>query len=430
MENPLVYEELRSPVTAQLETTYKCTNKCNYCYNSWRGRKNLPKTSLSKEDSMILSKKLVEGELFEVVLTGGEPLLRRDIVYPCAEYLSSNNVDVGLNTNLILLNEKDIKKIKDSGISRVFASLSSSEERLYNEITETKAFRKAVRGIETILKNKLPLGINMVVTKTNKHQVYDVGKFLHEEGVKYFSATPASPCAFMPRELELDREEVIHTLDDLLRIQEDFKMIVDVVEPIPRCITDDSEKYEQFFKRDCAAGKLTIAISPGGKVRPCTHVSEEYGDLINEELSVIWNRMKPWRDGKYVPKECHECAEMSVCSFGCREAAKIESGSYSSLEPWARKPLNENRKKVKIASIPEDTELRVIPNLRFRKEKRGYFVFSPRDHSAIYANEELFRVLSSLYQKGKFRLGDLKKGEEGLGLSNIIKYLNVRGLIE
>ncbi|MEK6832412.1 MAG: radical SAM protein [Nanoarchaeota archaeon] len=429
-ENPLIYEELKSPVTAQLETTYKCTNRCNYCYNSWRGRKNLPKTSLSKEDSFTISKKLVEGEVFEVVLTGGEPLLRRDIVYPCAEYLSSNNVDVGLNTNLILLKEEDIQRIKDSGISRVFASLPSSDERLYNEITETKAFRKAVGGMETLLKNKMPLGINMVVTKTNKHQVYDVGKFLYELGVKYFSATPASPCSFMPRELELDRKEVINTLDELLRIQEDFKMLVDVVEPIPRCITDNSEKYEQFLKRDCAAGKLTIAISPSGKVRPCTHISEEYGDLINEELPIIWNRMKPWREGKYVPENCQTCAEMEICSFGCREAAKIENGSYSGLEPWATKPLKENRKKIIINSPPDDIELRIISNLRFRKEKRGYFVFSPRDHSAIYANEELFKVLSFLSQKEKFKLDNLKKESEGLGLSNIIKYLNTRGLIE
>ncbi|MBP6857261.1 radical SAM protein [Candidatus Pacearchaeota archaeon] len=430
MKNPIIYEELKSPVTAQLETTYKCTSRCNYCYNSWRGRKNLPKTSLSKEDSMTISKKLVEGELFEVVLTGGEPLLRRDIVYPCAKYLSQNNVDVGLNTNLILLNEDDIHKIRDSGISRVFASLPSSDEKLYNEITKTKSFKKAVRGIETIIKNKLPLGINMVVTKTNKHQVYEVGKLLYEKGVKYFSATPASPCSFMPRELELEKEEVVHTLDSLLMVEKDFNMIVDVVEPLPRCITKNSKEYEQFFKRDCAAGKLTIAISPGGKVRPCTHISKEYGNLLNEELSEIWDRMKSWREGKYIPKECHKCEEMSICSFGCREAAKIETGSYSKMEPWATEPLKENRKEIKVVSIPQDKELKVIPNLRFRKEKRGYFVFSPRDHSAIYANEELFKVLSSLYNRGKFTLGELNKEEKRLGLVNIIKYLNVKGIVE
>lgn len=144
----LVYEELKSPVTAQLEVTYRCTSRCDYCYNSWRNKRDFPVNSLSEKDAFIIAKKIVDGEVFEVVLTGGEPLLRRDIIYPLAEYLSSNNVDVGLNTNLILLKDDDILKIKDSGISRVFASLPSANETLYNKITHTKSFRRVVKGIE------------------------------------------------------------------------------------------------------------------------------------------------------------------------------------------------------------------------------------------------------------------------------------------
>jgi len=369
--------------------------------------------------------------LFEVVLTGGEPLLRRDIVYPLAEFLSSNNVDVGLNTNLLLMNETDVQRIKDSGISRVFASLPSADEGLYNAITNTKGFRRAVRGIETLVSAKIPLGVNMVVTKSNKHQVYAVGKFLHEHGIKYFSATPASPCEYMSRELELGRAEVLQVLDDLLKVQSDFNMSVDVVEPIPRCILmGDPTTYEQFFKRDCAAGKTTIAISPSGKVRPCTHISEEYGDLIKEELSVIWKRLSPWRAGEYIPDECNLCGERNICSYGCREAARIDGGEYSSMEPWAIGPVSENRKKLAIPEVPTGVDLRIIPNLRFRKESRGYFVFSPRDHSAIYANDDLFRALIVLNKMKRFRVEEMKKGEKGREWSNIINYLNSRRLIE
>lgn len=431
LENFFNYEELKSPVTAQLEITYRCTNRCDYCYNFWRGKEgNFPITSLSKQNAFTIARKLVEGEVFEVVLTGGEPLLRRDIIYPLAKYLSSNNIDVGLNTNLILLNENDVQKITDSGISRVFASLPSVDEKLYNEITHTKSFKKVVRGIETLVNAKIPLGVNMVVVKSNKHQVYGVGKFLSEHGVRFFSATPGSPCEYMPRELILEREEVLDTLDELLKVRDDFNISVDVVEPLPRCITEDPERYEQFFKRDCAAGKATIAISASGKVRPCTHISKEYGDLIEEDLSIIWKRLRPWRDGKYIPKECHLCEERNLCSYGCREAAKVNSGEYSNMEPWATKPISTNRKKLDIPEVPKDVYLRIVPNLRYRKEAKGYFIFSPRDHSGIYANEELFKILVFLSKEERFKLEDLENSKEGKRWSNIVKYLNNKKLIE
>jgi len=141
--------------------------------------------------------------------------------------------------------------------------------------------------------------------------------------------------------------------------------------------------------------------------------------------------MEPWRKGNYIPEDCYECAENDVCSFGCREAAKIETGTYSGMEPWATGPLEKKQRKINIQELSEKERLRIIPNLRFRKEKRGYFVFSPRDHSAVYINKEFFKILSFLNQKEGFVINDLKKKyENSNGLFNIIKYLNSRGLVE
>ena len=269
-----IYRELKSPVTAQMALTYRCNNLCRYCYNSTRGLKNQDK-GMPIENSMKIAKQIVDNEIFEVVLTGGEPLLRRDLLYPLAKYFSQNNIDVKMNSNLVLISQEDTQKIEDSGILSVFGSFSSFDEATYNHITQTKNYSKAIKGLETLIQAGIPTGVNMVITNLNKSQIYETGKFLHKLGVTAFCATPASACEYMNPELELSAKDVVKTLDALLELQNDFGMNVDVVEPIPRCIVENPKKYEQFFRRDCAAGRMTISIDLNGDVTPCTHVSKK-----------------------------------------------------------------------------------------------------------------------------------------------------------
>jgi len=286
---------------------------------------------------------------------------------------------------------------------------------------------------ENLVENGISISINMVVNQLNKNQVYETGKFLDSLGIRVFCATPASPCEYIPPDMELTREEVVNTLDDLLRLREDLGMIIDVVEPLPRCIVEDTKKYEHFFRRDCAAGKMTVAISPSGDVRPCTHVSKMYGNLLQEDLSSIWQKMREWRDGSFIPVKCNDCAELPVCSLGCREAANIKKGAYNEIDPWAKdvKIPSKNRKIIKESTLDESAELEIENAIKFRREKGGYAIFCPISHSVAYVNKPFFNLLVNLKSRGIFTLDSLKRDfKEPEKAKLIVKYLNSRGLIK
>lgn len=423
------YKELKSPVTAQMALTYKCNNLCRYCYNSTRGFESQD-NGISLIESKKIADQIINNEIFEVVLTGGEPLLRRDLLYPLAEYFSLNNTDVKINSNLVLINPDDPKKIKDSGILSVFGSLSSFDEDTYNHITQTKNYQRAIEGLEILLKNGIPTGINMVVTDLNKNQVYETGKFLHSLGVAVFCATPASACEYMNPELELTTKDVVRTLDALIALRDEFGMSVDVVEPIPRCIAKDSKKYEQFFKRDCAAGKMTISIDPNGDVTPCTHISKKYGNLLTDKLEYIWKKMGEWRDGSFVPEKCYPCAELDICSLGCRDAGKIKGGYHKSPDPWSQNPLEINRRVSEDVSINDTKDLRIPDKIKYRKEGGDYAVYCSNTHSVILVNQEFFNLIRDLYSRESFTIKGLTKetGDETM-VNNTIKFLNMRRLI-
>ena len=423
------YKELKSPVTAQMALTYRCNNLCRYCYNSTRGLESQD-GGTSLEKFLDIAKQIVENEIFEVVLTGGEPLLRRDLLYPLAGYFSSQGTDVKMNSNLVLINEDDPRKIRDSGILSVFGSLSSFDEDTYNFIAQTKNYRRAIKGLGVLIREGIPTGINMVVTNLNKDHVYETGKFLHNLGVKAFCATPASACEYMAPELEITPRDVVRTLDDLIRLRDEFGMNVDVVEPIPRCVVRDSQRYEQFFRRDCAAGKMTISIDPNGDVTPCTHVSKKYGNLFKDKLKDVWGRMQEWRGGSFVPEKCYPCAELDICSLGCREAGKIKGGSYDNPDPWSQEPQQENRRTPEMEPVKEKKILKIPDRIKYRKEGEDYAVYCSNTHSIVLINPDFFDLVKDLFSREGFTVEGLS---EELGdksrVRNTINFLNTRGLI-
>jgi radical SAM protein with 4Fe4S-binding SPASM domain len=428
-EKPITYKELSSPVAIQMELTPRCNNICNYCYNSWRGDFKYEK-ELSLNKYLEIAKKIVDMNIFEVVLTGGEPLLRKDILYPLANYFSKNGLEVGLNTNLVLIDKEDPKKIKDNGINKVLGSLSSYKREIYNQITQTNNFDKALRGINLLVEGNVPLGINMVVKQENKNHVYETGSFISDFGVKVFCATPAMPSNFLNPKEELNPSEIVKTLDDLLMLKEKKGLYVDILEPLPRCLFINPEKYEHFLKRDCGAGKITAVISSSGNMRPCTHVAKEYGNVLKEDFSKIWKKMEEWRDGSFNPNACMDCNENLHCSMGCRESSSLKGENYKDLDPWAN-PSNIGNRKLNLTKIeikPEEV-FKFDKGLKFREEGGGKLIYSPKSMSIGLVNNDFFNFIVKLKKKRNFSLEKVVK-EYGANSSNLIKYLKSKDFIK
>lgn len=426
------YKELKGPVSVQIEITPRCNHKCIYCYNAWR-KNDCFGTEITLNQYLDIARKLVESEVFEVVLTGGEPLIKRDVLYPLADFLSLNGVDVKLNTNLVLIDESDCRRIKDNGIRSVLGSLPSSHKETFNFITQTKNFENAVKGIERLVKYEMPPAINMVVVQENKDQVYDTGKFAYELGAKGFCGTPASPCEFLNSNSELKPTEIIKTLDDLLKLKADFGIPVDIVEPLPRCLFTNPKKYNLFLKKDCAAGKLTVAISSSGEVRPCTHVPISYGNLLNEDLNSIWKKMSEWRDGSFTPNRCSSCIEEIACSKGCREAAKLRNGRYTDEDPLIvdLKTPREFREATEEPRFDKNSKYS-FKDIVIRSEEEGSLLFCKSSYTMGIVNSEFLSFIKNLKSREPFSFNELLN-EQGQNskeeLERIFRFLVQRDFI-
>ena len=123
---------------------------------------------LSIEEIVSFTRIAVENGIDKVRITGGEPLVRKNIVYLIKLLANINGIkDLSLTTNGILL-EKFAKPLRDAGLQRVNISLDTIDPDRYKEITRVGDFNRVMQGIAAAeMAGLFPIKINCVVKKSS-----------------------------------------------------------------------------------------------------------------------------------------------------------------------------------------------------------------------------------------------------------------------
>lgn len=384
--------DLKSPLSVQLELTNQCNLRCTHCYNYWKysSPDKIVLEKYSLDHFLSIANKLLEWDIFDVTLTGGEPFLRKSVLYTLARSFHDNNVGVSINSNLTLINEEDVVSLIGSGINSVLVSLLSYDENVHDSTTGVNgSHRKTLNGLK-IINNKVHTAVNMVVSASNVTDVYSTGVFLNEDyNLSSFCATPASPACLGHKSKLLSRSQVKSTLDQLLDLKKDFSMNVDVLEPVMPCTVDYDMKYAPFFKRRCSAGyNPTVGVS--GEIRACSHCDISYGNILFEDTSTLWKNLAPWRVGQFFPSECSGCMSKE-CNGGCRMYSKVINGSLSSAHPLMSVPTLDEH-----FALSED-KVSVLPyfssNIRFRREAENQYLIKT-NRSVLVVDEVQLSIIA------------------------------------
>ncbi len=407
------------PLFVQLEITEGCTHNCVHCYNYYSNNRSKNFLKEGVIDSII------KNELFYVTITGGEPLMKKDVLFNSIKKLRENNTDVSLNSNLYLLEKEDAKIISNLKLNYVLSSILSSKEELHDRITQRDgSFKKLIKSLDYLINNDVNVSLNMVVSQENMNEVYETGRFVFDKlGIKRFSATPIVPSSEREKDLMLNREEYIKTLDELLKLEKDFGIILDSLHPAIPCMFKDNEreKYRKFFeKRGCAASKGAITFSPIGDVRVCSHEKRIYGNILKNSFEEILGNMDKWFNGFLIPQECEPCAYLEKCNGGCRVSAEVITGKINGLDPYYIKSVKEK--------IPENGLEKEIENIKAVKENIKYRE-DTSEITTIYVNPTINARLDKLDLEifKRFVVGRNYKGiSDELGDEKIIKEISYR----
>ncbi|PGO32989.1 GTP 3',8-cyclase MoaA [Bacillus cereus] len=167
----------------------RCNFRCTYCMPA---EVFGPDYAFLKDEFLLtfdeierLAKVFVSIGVRKIRITGGEPLLRKDLTKLIARLVKIDGlVDIGLTTNAIHLT-KQAKALKEAGLHRVNVSLDAIDDDIFRNINGRNINTKPViKGIKAAKEAGLEVKVNMVVKKgMNDHQVLPMATYFKEQGI-------------------------------------------------------------------------------------------------------------------------------------------------------------------------------------------------------------------------------------------------------
>jgi cyclic pyranopterin phosphate synthase len=281
----------------RVSLTDRCNFRCFYCLPHGEPPIAPKEQMLSFEEIEYVCEIFVSLGIEKIRLTGGEPMLRRDIetiIRKLSRLKASGLQDLALTTNGYYLPDR-AQSLKDAGLDRVTISLDSLKRDVFKRMTGVDVLDKVLNGIAAAKKAGLdPIKINAVIVRDhNEDEVADFAAFAREHDVKMRFIE------FMPLDSghEWAREDVVSGKEIRERINERFPLVrVDVAR--------GSDTSSRFRFADGAPGEIgiiapvtepfcgacsRIRLTSDGQIRTClfSTIEQSLRDVVRSGASRV-----------------------------------------------------------------------------------------------------------------------------------------------
>ena len=282
MLDGVVLDKYERPILSlRITLTNRCNVNCLYCHHDGMVKS---KDEMTADELYTICKIAKRIGVRKIRLSGGEPLLKNDIVEIVERIASLDFKDISMTTNGILL-EKYAQKLKDAGLDRVNVSLDTLNRETFEFITKKDYLEDAKRGILKAVEVGLyPVKINMVIMKDiNQDEIDDMFEFCKENNI-------------VLQLIELIESE--NCDDDKFSVDYHYKL--DDIEKELADIADDVREREFMQGRKkyyINGGEIEVVkpvdnakfcancsrlrITPDGKIKPCLLRNDNLVELIS-----------------------------------------------------------------------------------------------------------------------------------------------------
>jgi PqqA peptide cyclase len=315
------------------ELTYRCPLSCPYCSNPL----NLGdyREELNTEEWRRVVAQAQELGVLQFHLSGGEPLVRRDLVEIVREAH-----DLGLYTNLVTsalgLSRRRAEALRAAGLDHVQISVQADHAAISDRIAGTPSFDRKIEAARVVKGLGWPLTLNVVLHRRNIDRVADVLHLAEEleadrlelANTQYYGWAWRNRDALLPGKAQLERAEAV-----VRAARERLAGRMDVIYVLP--------DYYSRYPKPCMGGwgKRQLTVTPNGDTLPCPAAQAlplPRASVRDHSLAWIWTEsplFRRFRGTDWMPDPCRGCPRREVDFGGCRCQAFQLTGDAARTDP-------------------------------------------------------------------------------------------------
>lgn len=313
--------------------------RCIHCYAN-AGRR--ARDELTTEEAERLIGSAAEMGIRSIVFTGGEPLLRQDILR-----LMRFARDAGLKpiiaTNGCRLDEDTVRAIREVG-GGVAVDLPAVDEGIHGAFTGVPgSLQTKMKAIAECLGAGVPCSVGVAVTKVNVGGVHEVIGFAGRNNI-YCDVLASVPVGRAGPEILPDPMRYYELMRSLHRrwhavpmnaIGEGAKTMVSVYEPFYNVLA--AMDGQEVPGRLCTLG-MSVHVMENGSVRTCPFAPITVGNVRRQGLKDIWEAMAhsevlaKLNNADLLKGSCGRCEYKRICG-GCRARAYAMTGDWFTPDP-------------------------------------------------------------------------------------------------
>ena len=310
------------PLVVSWNVTLRCNLKCSHCYINAAERK-LP-DELSTDAAKMLIHQIAEVSRPLLILSGGEPLLRKDI-FELIRYGAARGLKMAMGSNGTLIDDRIARKLKEAGINTVSISLDSSIPERHDEFRGVKgSWKRAIGAIEALKANDILLQVNTTVTQQNYDEIDDIMSLAEKLGVENFHLFCLVPTGRGAKIHDISPVTYENVIKNTFAKSTKHKLNVkpSCAPQFMRIAKEMGGNMKQWI-RGCIAGLYYCRIYPTGEVTPCPYLPIKLGNIREKSFRDIWFNskvLKNLRNFDNLKGKCGICDYRDVCG-GCRARA-------------------------------------------------------------------------------------------------------------
>ncbi len=337
---------LAFPVLSEIAVTYRCQNRCDFCYASSPYRGSTMKEMTLDEVRTVIGKIWREAMVPTISFTGGEPTLRNDLpeMVRCA---SGMGMRVNLITNGIRCADSGfVQALADAGLKSAQVSLESHRADIHDDITGNPgSHAKTLRGIENLKAAGIYTHTNTTICVKNSGHLKGLVSFIKRRfNFPYLSMNMiiATGIARDNDNIRIGYSSIGEIIDPVIDYCEVLGIRFVWYSPTPYCIFNPVDR--NLGSKSCACISGLVSVNPAGEVLPCSSYERGVGSLLKHSFGHIWNSDQAlyWRERRYVPPVCAKCEYETMCGGACPLYWE-HAGSFEEIEAVRnRKPAFRN----------------------------------------------------------------------------------------